>query len=144
MAQPANDDDLWIADAAAQLSDGTDDTDVYNRLQPRLRATVRRGVPITTDADGIEVNTRALRFALARIVGQACEREIAAMHFDTDGKRVERVRMDLVGRYDDQLGVLGDRVRDTTRNGLSRLLGAVTSETIAIEVRWTDLESSVP
>jgi hypothetical protein len=144
MAQPANDDDLWIADAAAQLGDSTDDTDVYNRLQPKLRATVRRGVPIATDTAGIEVNTRALRFSLARIVSDVCEREIAALHFDTAGKVVERVRVDLVGRYDDELGALGDRVRDTAREGLGRLLGSDTGAQIAIEVRWTDLESPVP
>ncbi|PYE20990.1 hypothetical protein DFR67_101382 [Williamsia limnetica] len=141
MAQPANDNDLWIADAAAQLGDRTDDTDVYNRLAPKLRATVRRGVPIATDSAGIEVNTRALRFSLARIVGDVCQREIAALHFDTDGKIIQRVRLDLVGRYDDELGVLGDHVRDTVRAGLGQLLGPATGAQIAIEVRWTDLES---
>ncbi|ORM24104.1 hypothetical protein [Williamsia sp. 1135] len=141
MAQPANDDDLWIADAAAELGDHTDDTDVYNRLQPKLRAAVRRGVPVATDSTGIEVNTRALRFSLARIVHDVCEREIAALHIDTDGKVVERVRIDLIGRYDDDLGVLGDQVRGTARAGLARLLGAQTSAQTAVEIRWTDLES---
>ncbi|WP_207838941.1 hypothetical protein [Williamsia soli] len=141
MAQPANDDDLWIADAAAELGNHTDDTDVYNRLQPKLRAAVRRGVPVATDSTGIEVNTRALRFSLARIVQDVCEREIAALHIDTDGKVVERVRIDLIGRYDDDLEVLADTVRDAARAGLGRLLGPAIGAQIGIEIRWSDLES---
>lgn len=140
MAQPASDGDEWITDAAAQLDQHIDETSVYDRLQPRLRATVRRGVPIATDAAGIEINTRALRLVLARRVWDVCEREIAALEFASEGKAIQGIRVDLVGRYDDQLGVLGDQVREAIRSTLTGLVGSASADRVGIELRWTDLE----
>lgn len=141
MAQPANDRDVWITDAAARIDEQVDETAVYDRLQPKLRATVRRGVPIATDKAGIEINTRALRLILARAIWETCEREIAALDFDTDGKAIMGVEVDLIGRYDDQLEVVGDVVREALRQKLSELIGPVTANSAGIELRWTDLES---
>lgn len=140
MAHPANDRDLWIVDAAARLDDHADETAVYDDLQPRLRATVRRGVPVATDDPGIEINTRALRMVLARTIWEICDREIAALEFNTDHKVLIGLRVDLIGRYDDRLGVLGDLAREAIRVKLHDVVGSGTGEDIAIELRWTDLE----
>lgn len=140
MAQPANDRDLWIVDAATRLDDHAEETAVYDNLQRRLRATVRRGVPVATDDADIEINTRALRMVLARAIWEVCDREIAALDFDTDHKTLHGVRIDLIGRYDDQLGVLGDFAREAVRANLRDVVGAGTGDEIAIDLRWTDLE----
>lgn len=144
MAQPANETAPWIVDAAAQLTERTDDAGVYDKLQPRLRSTVRRGVPISTDVAGVEVNTRALRLVVARSIWEVCEREIATLHFDTDGKNIDLVRIDLVGRYDDQLESVGNDVHDVAKSTLRRVLGATTGDEITIRVQWIDLDDTTP
>lgn len=140
MAQPANDGDLWIVDAATRLDDHADEIAVYDHLQPRLRATVRRGVPVATDDAGIEINTRALRMVLAHTVWEICDREIAALEFSTDHKSLHGVRIDLIGRYGDRLGDLGDLARAAIRAKLGDVIGSGTGNEVTIGLRWTDLE----
>jgi hypothetical protein len=140
MTQPTNHPDQSWINAAATALDHPDEATVYDNLQPRLRASVRRGVPITTGLPDIEINTRALRLVLAQTIWQSCAREIAALEFDTERKVLTGVRIELIGRYDDRLRVLGDRVREAIQEKLRDLVGSRPGDPIAVDLRWTDLE----
>jgi uncharacterized alkaline shock family protein YloU len=128
--------DGWINDAAMHLDDHVDVTAVVDELAPRLRATVRHGVPLVTDDPGIEINTRALRQILAHAIRRASERELTAIDIVTEHKSIKQVRLDLIARYGDRIDEVSTRVRTAVRAELATLRIAAHN---GVDVRWVDV-----
>jgi uncharacterized alkaline shock family protein YloU len=129
--------DGWINEAATHLDDHVDVTEVVDRLSPRLRASVRSGVPIATGSPGVEINTRALRQILARAVHRACRREATAIDFVADNRSITQIRLEMVVHYGDSITEMSNRVREAVRTELTQLQIVTHGD---VDVRWVDVD----
>jgi uncharacterized alkaline shock family protein YloU len=129
--------DRWINEAATHLDDDVDVTEVVDRLSPRLRSSVRSGVPIATDNPGVEINTRALRQILARAIHRACKREATAIDIVADNRSISLIRLDMVVHYGDSINDVSSRVREAVRTELTQLQIVTHGD---VDVRWVDVD----
>jgi len=134
--------DAWLIEASRQLSPPSADID---RLVAAITAKVRLlplpSTPLDTDLPGVTITDLVLKQLLATEIRRDYERLVVAIRLDIHNRKVRRVRINLIGRYRDELPELGDVIRQRVKTILMTGLGADHGARAAnrIDLHWTDL-----